>query len=480
MTQRSESEGESKLIRAIGRWSVAAMVINGIIGSGVFALPAVVAKLLGPISPIAYIAAALLMFTIILCFAEAASLFPVTGGPYVYARESMGKLVGFEIGWISYLVPVTSVAANYAVFLDYLTYFWSGASHIPNRTVVLTLLVLFQATTNIAGVRQGTWLINTFTIAKLLPLLILILVGLFHLKPSAFAGAGTPNYHDTTRAVLLLVFAYGGFEQTTFVAGEMRNPRTDLPRALILALLVVTLVYVSIQVICTSTLPELQTETRPLAAAALSMMGRVGAVMIGAGALLSTFGHTSGSMLQSPRMTFALAEGGQLPRILSAVLSKRRTPYVSILLFAFIVWALTVWGTFVQLAALSALARVCTYITTALAVLMFRRTRRSEATERTGEAVSRGVQEPGNGRTGEPESRRTREAGRRGSGGPDGEGRFRAPAGPVVPVIAIACSCWLLSNATKSEVISGGVALLIGAILSAWGRIGKPRTGEPV
>ncbi len=412
------------------------MITNGIIGSGVFALPAVIAKLLGPVSPLAFIAAALLMFAIILCFAETAGQFTETGGPYLYARESMGPLVGFEVGWITYLTRVTSVAANYAVFLEYMGYFWPEGDRGLARLFTLTALTTFQAATNILGVRQGTWLINLFTLAKLLPLGALIFVGVFHLNPAAFADATVPSYPDATRSVLLLFFAFGGFEQTTVVAGEMKNPTKDLPWALIVSLSAVTLIYVLIQIICTSTLPGLASETRPLANAGRAVFGVFGAALISGGALLSTFGHTGGSMLQSPRITYALAEGEQLPKFFAALLPRRRTPYVSILVFAAIVWALTVGGSFVQLAALSALARILTYITTALAVMAFRRTRPAE---------QRG---------------------------------FRIPAGPLLPMIAIACSVWLLSNASRKELAAGGVALAVGAALHVIARFQKKRNAD--
>lgn len=366
-------ESSASLVRAIGRWSLAALVINSIIGSGVFGLPSVLAGLLGSASPYAVLLGALGIGIIMACFAEVASQFRDPGGPYVYARESFGRFAGLEVGWLSWLVRMTATAANANLFVNYFAEFWPAASSPVPRIALLTAIVGFLAYVNYRGVRSGTTTSNFFTAAKLIPLLIFICLGLVFLAGSSSPQTTEPASVDWLKSVLLLVFAYGGFEAALMPTGEVKNPRRDTPFALFTALITVTVVYVLVQVVVVGTLADPNSTNRPLAAAAHVFIGSGGAALITMGALISVFGYISAAMLNVPRLTFAFAERKDFPKIFGHIHPKFRTPHVSIAAFALFVWALAVIGSFEWNASISAAARLLTYGTVCAAVLKLRK-----------------------------------------------------------------------------------------------------------
>lgn len=366
-------EQKHELVRAIGRWGLTALVLNMIIASGIFGLPSVIAGLLGNRSPWAYVAAALGMGAIMACFAEVASQFREAGGPYLYARETFGRFVGIQVGWLAWLVRLTSAAANSNLFVIYLGEFWPRAGQPLPRLMILSLLLGFLAAVNFRGVSAGAQLSSFFAVAKLVPLTLFIVVGMFFLHPPAISMAKTPGAGDWMEAVLLLVFAFGGFEGALMPMSEVKNPRRDAPFALFTALAVTTIVYISVQVIVLGVLPNPAQEQRPLAAAAREFLGPAGAILIALGALTSVYGHLSSQMLNSPRLTFALAEGGDFPPFFAAVHPRFRTPYLSILIYALLLWGLAVAGSFRWNATLSAVARLGTYAAVCGALPVLRR-----------------------------------------------------------------------------------------------------------
>jgi basic amino acid/polyamine antiporter, APA family len=357
-------ERPARLIRAIGRWSLFTLVLNSIIGSGVFKLPSDIAGLIGWWSPAGYAIAALGMGAIMATFAEVASQFDQAGGPYLYARETFGRFAGIQVGWLAWLVRLTSAAANANVFLLYLGEFWKPASAGAPRLIALTILLGGLAIANVRGVSGGANLSNIFAAAKLVPLLLFIGVGLFFLAshglPATFPPPTVP-LNKWSEAILLLVFAFGGFEGGLMSQGEARDPRRDVPFALMMALAVTTVIYALNQVVAQGALPTGSMSARPLADAARVMIGAGGAALISLGALVSVYGYLSSQMLNAPRLTFALAEGGDFPRFLTAVHPRFRTPWVSIALYAVLVWILTAAADFRWNATLSAVGRLFTY-----------------------------------------------------------------------------------------------------------------------
>lgn len=414
------------LVRVLGRWDLTALVVNSVIGSGIFGLPAVILGLVGGWSPLAYIAAGAGIGVIVTCFAEVASHFREAGGPYLYAREAFGQFVGLQIGWIAWLVRITSAGANSNLFVVYLGELWPPANEPPVRVALLTLMFAFLALINYRGVRHGALVSNLFVLAKLLPLVVFVMVGVFSIRAAHFEPrAGT--LADWSEALLLLVFAYGGFEQAVMPAGEAREPRRDAPFALLAGLGLVALVYVLVQVVVVGTLPPGTETERPLAVAARGFLGAGGAWLLAVGALVSTYGWMSGGLLAAPRLTFALGERGDFPRVFAAVHARYRTPYVSILLFAGLSWALAVAGSFRWNATLSAVARLLTYAATCGALLVLRR--------RAGE-------EPG----------------------------FRAPAGTLLAVVGILFCGVLLLKMGWAELIILAVTMALAAATWLWAR----------
>ena len=365
-----------KLMRVLGRWTLTALVLNCIIASGIFGLPDDVARLVGPAAPWAYLLGAVGTGIVFAVFAELASQFRDAGGPYVYAREAFGPLAGIQTAWFVWLARIASAAAISNVFVAYLGEFWSGITAPVPRAVLLCFVIAILVIINIRGSRQGAGLSNAITIAKLMPLGLFIAAGIFlapRLSPlplSVPASAG--SWID---ALVVLLFAYGGFESAFLPAGEARNPRRDAPFALLMGLAVVAGIYFLVHCVAMWSVPDLAHSDRPLADAARAFAGPLGAKAISTGAVLSTLGGLCAAVFTAPRLLYALGERGDFPRIFAAVHSRFRTPYVSILAWAACVLVLALWGSFIWNAVLSVAARLVTYAMSCGALIQMRRCR---------------------------------------------------------------------------------------------------------
>jgi APA family basic amino acid/polyamine antiporter len=364
------------LIRAIGRWGLAALVINSVIGSGIFGLPAIVAAHLGRESPFAYLVAAAGIAMIMGCFAEVASQFREAGGPYLYTRAAFGRLAGLEIAWIYWLSRLAAAAAAINLFATYLGYFWPPAQRPLQRALLAAAILLVLTGVNLVGVRVGAQLSSAFTIAKVAPLLLFAAAGLLY--GFAHPAVLPANQHAVTPAdwfdvSLVLIFAYGGFEGALVPMSEARDPRRDVPFAMALAFATVTLIYFLVQIVVIRVLPDPAATDRPLAMAAQVFLGPVGAAFIAVSALLALFGYLSAQMVHVPRITFALAEHGDLPPVFAAIHNRFRTPHVSILVFAASLWVLAAIGNFRWNVVLSSASRLITYALVCAALLALRR-----------------------------------------------------------------------------------------------------------
>lgn len=365
---------QTSLVRAIGRWSLVALMVNSIIGSGIFGLPSSVTGLVGRASPWAVLIAGLAVGVIMACYAEVASKFSDAGGPYLYARAAFGRLLGIETGWLLWLARLTAPAANANLFAVYLGEFWPHAKDPIPRFAILTLLIGILVVVNLLGVRAATRVSNVFTVAKLLPLLGVAIGGLIYLAAGhgiPYAPAPPSTHGAWLKAILLLVFAYGGFESALTPMGEVKNPQRDAAFALLSALGLCTLLYTTIQWSVVGILSDPTHSVRPLADTARMIFGEAGARIVAVGALISMYGYLSANLLAVPRITFALAEGGDFPRFFAAVHSRFRTPYISILIFGFLTWGLALGANFEWNVTLSAVARLFYYglICAALPVL---------------------------------------------------------------------------------------------------------------
>lgn len=362
-----------QLVRGIGRWDLTAIAINTIIGTGIFILPARATGMIGDFSLLAIIACAVVIGLVVLCFAEVSSRFDATGGMYLYAKEAFGPVVGFEVGWLYWVVRVATYAANCNAFLIYLSFFYPPANEGWLRIVLICLILIPMTAINYIGVRQSTILTNVFTVGKLVPLLVFVGVGVFFIEPANFSFAASPTYSDFSAAVLFLIYAYVGFEAAVIPAGESKDPKRDLPFALFVAIGFCTLLYILIQAVAIGTLPDLASSKTPLADAAGTFLGSIGAAFIAIGALISILGNLNGGFLAASRLPYAMAEQKELPEIIGRAHEKFRTPSVSIIITAVAILALTIYSTFFTAVAIATITRLLVYATTCLALPVFRR-----------------------------------------------------------------------------------------------------------
>ena len=410
------------LVRGIRRWDLVAICINGIIGAGIFGLPSKVYALIGTYSIIAFVVCALVVALIILCFAEVSSRFEETGGPYLYAREAFPSAVAFEIGWLIWLVRVTAFAANCNLLINYLGFFWLQATTPLWRASVIVLVVAVLAIVNLLGIRPAAIVSNIFTVGKLVPIIIFIAAGIFFLNPQAYELGPRPTTGAFSQSVLLLVYAFTGFEMATIPAGEVKNPQQSLPRALLIAILVVAVLYIGIQIVCVGTLPELAQSQKPLADAGSRFLGTAGGAIISAGAIISIIGNLNILLLSGSRLSFAMAEQKQLPAFIGRIHTKFFTPYVSILITAGLMLFLTLKSSFVTALTISAIARLITYGATCLALPMFRASREAPPAA------------------------------------------FRLRGGTLIAILSLLLIVWLLSSAgteAKAAAFAAGAGLLI-------------------
>lgn len=428
--------GRPGLIRAIGRWDLTALVINGVIGSSIFGMPAVLAGLTGAWSPVTSLLGGLGILAILLCHAEVASRFQEPGGTYLYAREAFGRGVGFQAGWLSFWIRVTSMGANLNVFVDYLTQLAPATGAPGGRAAVMCAVTALVTGLNVIGVRQGSRTVDAFTVAKLLPLALLIALGAGRIRGEVLATQAVAA-PDWTQAVLLLVFAYGGFEAALIPAGEAKDPRRDSAFALLVALGTIATVYALVQLTVVGLVPHVAEVKAPVAAAFGILLGPLGAALASLAAMISTYGWAVGATLATPRILYSMAERAELPAPLARVHPRFRTPDLSIYAFAVCGLAFGLAGGFAANATLSAIVRLVTYGLVCGSLLVFRR--RAE------------LPAPG----------------------------FHLPAGTAVALTAIGFCVYLLGKRTFTQAWVLLAIMAVGWVLGAAAR-GRRRTAPPV
>jgi basic amino acid/polyamine antiporter, APA family len=372
------------LVRAIGRWSLVALTVNSILGSGIFGLPAVIAAILGNLSPWAVLLSGAAMGVIISCYAEVASQFAESGGTYLYVRHAFGRFAGLQVGWMSLLSRFTACAAAVNLLVQYLGEFWPAATQVVPRFTIITLLLGTLGIVNYRGVIAGAWVSNVSALAKVSALGMVCALGAGYLfaHPAVQVPALSADRDGWLRAVLLLFFLYGGYEAALNPMGEARDPRRDAPFALGLGLIIVTVLYTVLQFVVVGVLPDPAHSDRPLADAARVFMGGAGAALISGGALLSVYGYLSANLLTGPRGMFALAELGDFPGPFASVHPRTRTPHVAIAVFAVLIWIFALFGSFSWNVTLSAVARLAYYGAVCAAVPVLRRRQPHAATLR--------------------------------------------------------------------------------------------------
>jgi amino acid transporter len=378
-------------------------------------------------SLVAWVLAAGFTAAMVLCFAEVASRFSVAGGAYLYTQLAFGRFAGIQVGWMTYLVRAISAAVQANVFALYLAEFWPWAGTRYGELAITGLFIGLLAAINIRSVRSGARTSNLLAVVKLVPLLGFAVLGVYWIaagRAGAAPIASDPSASGWLHVLLLLMFAYGGFESALLPMAEARNPRRDAPFALLLGLGLATLVYLAAQLTVLATVADPGATGRPLAASARVMLGAGGAAVITVAALVSVYGWLAANMLTVPRLTMAMAERGDLPPFLARVHPTFRTPWISILLFAILAWLLANQAGLLQNISLSAVSRLFIYGLVCAALPALRRK------ERNGEAAV-------------------------------GTAQFRAPLGLWMAVIGVAISLLLTSRMNQREAIAMGVTVAL-------------------
>jgi APA family basic amino acid/polyamine antiporter len=392
----------------MGRWELTAVAINGIVGAGIFGLPSKVYALAGDYSLVAYAVCAVFTGLIVLCFAEVGSRFSETGGPYLYAGAAFGPLAGFQAGWLLWLVRVTAFAANSNLLLEYAGNFWPAAAHGVTRVVLLSAIVAILLVINCVGIRTAAATSNVFTIAKLLGLGLFVMVGLAFVDWNRFGAAPVPESGSVSLAVLLLVYAFTGFEMASVPAAEANDPRRHLPVAILVAVAVTATLYFLIQLVAIGTLPELAASQKPLADAASRSLGTAGSAALTVAAIIAIAGNLNITLLAGSRLPFAMAERKELPSLLARVHPRFHTPHWALIVTGGLMLLLAVSGTFAYALTISAVSRVAVYLLTCMSLPALRRSQ-------------------------------------------PGGARFRIPWGVAVAVAATVVGVWLLAHTSWRE-----------------------------
>lgn len=365
----------TELARRLGFFDVFCLGVNAIIGSGIFLFPGKLANAAGPASVFAFGLCGILLVTVALSYAEMSGMCQRNGGAYLYASEAFGPKIGYLVGWIALLTSIFSCATVASAIADYLVYF-SPMFNQPliSKGLAVVLISVF-AGINLLGVQLGAFTVNLFTVAKTVPLLFFVVVGLFNLKTANFHGLTDVSLSTMGSAIFLTLWPMQGFETTPVIAGESKNPRRDIPIATVASLLAVTVFYTLIQIAAVGSFAGLAASKMPLADAAAGFvgpLGAIGATVIALGAFISKTGYLSGNTLGCPRYLEPLAEDGFLPVGLSAAHPKFRTPYRSILLTTSVVLAMILFFDFEKLVDISNMAVISQYFSTCFAVVWLR------------------------------------------------------------------------------------------------------------
>jgi APA family basic amino acid/polyamine antiporter len=427
MTERTGREpkanaAESTLVRALGTWMLAAAIINVTVGGGIFRLPANVAGSLGAAAPLAYMVCAVALGLIVMCFADAGSRVSLTGGPYAYVEVAFGPFIGFIAGFLLWMLGTFAMAAVSTVFAVNVAQLIPALQGGVRTSAFLIAVYAVLTLVNIRGVVIGARLNTVTTVAKLFPLLLLVIVGAFFIKPANLAWTRTPSAAEVSRTSILLIFAFSGVECALVPSGEVKDPSRTVPRAIFTAMLGITLLYIALQLVAQGVLgADLATATAaPLADTASRSLGTWGRTLLLVGATVSMFGYVSGMTLAVPRAIYAFGRDGFLPGVFGRIHPRYRTPHVAIVVQSVIVCLLAVTSTFEKLAIISNLSVLLLYALCCLAAWELRR---------------RDVR----------------------SGGIP----FRVPAAGVIPFAAVAVIAWMLTSIQLNEWAALGIALVV-------------------
>lgn len=412
---------EKELKRSLTLFDVIGLGVNAVIGTGIFLQPGEAAALMGPATIVALMVASLLAFMIALCFAEVGSRFKATGGAYLYAREAFGPFVGYLVGWMLCVVCVVSWAALSNAFTVVLAHFFPEVGEGWLQPVVAVTLMTLMVIVNVKSTKVAGTFSTICSMAKLVPILVFIAVGLYSFNPAKFTPLAPHGWGNMAETVLILLYMLVGFESSVVPAGEMENPKRAVPISLISVMALVVFIYLGVLIACFSLHPSLAGSKTPVTEAATAFFGTTGASLIAAGVVLSVLGINAAQALTGPRKLFAMAERGDLPEFLSHVDPVTGVPRNAIIVAFLISVGLTLSGTFEELAKLGVLARFVQYLATCGALFVYRRRDRTKG-------VTKG---------------------------------FRVPGGEAVALLTIILILWLISQTPWDELWKGLLALFL-------------------
>ena len=418
---------DHQLVRGIGIPALTANIVSSTIGAGIFVIPAAVARGLGPAAPLAFVCCAIAMVLFVTCFAIAGSRVSLTGGLYAYVEVAFGRYVGFLAGMLYFLTALGAVAGVVNVLANSVALVVPFLGSPVMRIIVMLAVYGSLVLINILGVREGAGAVTVITVAKLLPLLLFICVGIFFIHPSNLAWSGWPGSKSLGDAVILLIFAFVGIEVALIPSGEVKNPARTVPRSAYLALVITTVIYIFIQVVGEGTLgADLANHPdAPLAESAATFLGNLGRTILLVGATVSAFGFVTSDILSSPRMIFAFGRDGALPQFFAHVHPRYRSPDIAIITYAVLAFALSISGTFEKLAVLSNVAVLLMYLLCCAACWFL---------------VRRDVRA-------------------------DGAQPFNFPGMQIMPVLAIIAIVWILTSATIHQFLVTGIVLALASIM---------------
>lgn len=420
-------DGKRQLLRGIGFIGVALIALNSVIGAGIFALPAEVAARAGGLSPWLFLVCGLLIITVVLTYSELASYFRESGGPVLYTTAAFGPLAGFSTGWVLFLSRMTAFAANANVMAIYIGAVWPWFGEGVGRTAIIVAVTFVLTYANYRGVKDGVRTIGFFTVFKIAPLLLLILLGLPYVSGATLFPADLPTIDDLGGTTLLLIYAFVGFEAATITAGETSRPRYNLPRALVTTIIGTGILYFLIVTVYISVLPAAGDSGATLVDVGRALAGPVGAIIITAAAVFSIGGNLASIMITVPRLTFALANERMLPRWFGVVHETHATPANSIVFLGAMSLVFALSGSFAWLAAASSLTRLVVYVLCIAALPVIRSRADDEARSRA----------------------------------------FRLKGGYMIPLIALVLCIWIAMQSTpKSWQVTG--ALLLAGLGLYW------------
>lgn len=408
--------------KKLGFWSIVLLGINGIIGSGIFLLPNKAMAIIGPASLLVMLFDMLLVLAITFCFAEASGLFKENGGAYIYAKEAFGDFIGYEVGFLSWATRIIAFSTMSVGFATALGGLIPALNTVMMKNIIISVIFIVLAVINLLGIKLYEVIQNLATIAKILPFILFIGMGIFYIEPVNFTplvpnGVYTPGSFGA--AAVMLFFAFTGFESLAVAAAEMENPQKNLPKATLITIFTVSAIYILLLACAIGIMGyELADTTAPVQAAFTRIAGAFGTTIVAAGTLISIGALCIASSFITPHSGLALAEQHMLP----AFMAKRNrfgAPYWCIIVSTIVAMLIGYTGGFAFLASISVVSRFSQYIPTCLSIMVFRKKM------------------------------------------PDAPRVFKIPFGPVIPVIALLVSFWLLAQAKPQQLLIGFGAAIV-------------------